>query len=299
MARVAVLPRPLARPRDIPIISYLGRKNRGWLVLGYAILVVSALWTLLPVYWMVLTSLKSDADMYSVHNALWPTSITLQHYHDTFFKSAFPTYLRNSFVVAVCTAALSTFIAAMAGYALTRLDFRGRKLVARLLIYSYLAPGTILFIPIFVMMVHLHLTNSLPGLILTYLTFSVPFSTWMLMGYLKTIPAELEEAALVDGATRWVALWRVILPLAAPAVVVVTVFSFTLSWNEFLYALVLVQNQNVMTAPVGLAFLQVSDVFLWGQMMAAATVMTIPPLLLYLFGQRWVIAGWTIGAVKS
>lgn len=291
----------LRRPSGaaIPGVDFLRRKNHGWLLLGYVILVVAAAWTLLPVYWMVITALKSDADMYSVQHALWPSQFTLVHFRDTFVRSAFPVFLRNSLIVACLTALFSTVVAAMAGYALTRLEFTGRRLFARLLIYCYLAPGTVLFIPIFVMMVHLHLTNSLPGLILTYLTFSVPFSTWMLMGYLRTIPSELEEAALVDGATRWITLWRIIMPLAAPAVVVVAVFSFTLSWNEFLYALVLVQNQSVMTAPVGLAFLQTGDVFFWGQIMAAASVMTIPPLLLYLFGQRWVIAGWTLGAVKS
>jgi multiple sugar transport system permease protein len=187
----------------------------------------------------------------------------------------------------------------MAGYAISRLHFRGRALMARTLIYSYLVPASILFIPLFVLMVRLGLTNSLVGLSLAYLTFTVPFCTWMLIGYFRTVPVELEEAALVDGATKWTVLWRIIVPLSAPAMVVVAVFSFTLSWNEFLYALVLVQNKEFMTAPVGLTSFQIADQTFWGAMMSASTIMSIPPLLLYLVGQRWVIAGWTLGSVKG
>ena len=143
------------------------------------------------------------------------------------------------------------------------------------------------------------LRDSLVGLTLAHLTFSVPFSTWVLMGYFKTIPVELEEAALVDGANRFTLLWRIVLPLAAPAVVVCAVFAFTASWRELLYALVLTQAKDKMTAPIGLTAYVVGDTFYWGQMMAAATLLSLPPLLLYLFGQRWVIQGWTAGAVKS
>jgi multiple sugar transport system permease protein len=134
---------------------------------------------------------------------------------------------------------------------------------------------------------------------MTYLTFTVPFATWMLIGYFKSLPIELEEAAMMDGASRLTTLWRIVMPLSAPAVVVVAVFSFTLSWNEFLLALVLLTSKDKLTAPIGLSSYIVADVFYWGQMMAAATLMSIPPLLLYLIGQRWVIAGWTAGAVKS
>jgi multiple sugar transport system permease protein len=205
----------------------------------------------------------------------------------------------NSLLVAAATTVIAIVLGTMAGYALTRLQFWGRQEMARVLIYAYLAPGTILFIPLYVMMNNLGLRDSLGGLVLAHLTFSVPFSTWMLMGYFKTLPIEMEEAALVDGASRWTALWWIVLPLAAPAVVVCAVFAFTLSWNEFLYALVLVQAKDKMTAPIGLTSYVVGDTFYWGQMMAAATLISVPPLALYLFGQRWVIQGWTAGAVKS
>jgi multiple sugar transport system permease protein len=290
---------PQARAAVNPIVRWLGKDNHGWLLIGYLILLVAVVWTVLPLYWVMISSLKPDADFYKLQDVLWPSSFTVQHYVDMLFHSGFPINLRNSLVVALATTAVSTVVGSMAGYALVRLRFGGRKVFGRLLIYSYLAPGSILFIPIFGMMVTLHLTNSLFGLGLTYLTFTVPFCTWMMMGYMQTVPVELEEAALVDGATRWTTLWRIVLPLTVPALVVVSVFSFTLSWNEFLYALVLVQNQSVMTAPVGLAFLQAGDVFFWGKIMAAAIIMSVPPMLLYLFGQKWLVSGWTLGSVKG
>jgi multiple sugar transport system permease protein len=280
------------------LLAVLTHKNRHWLALAYVIVVVASVWAIFPFYWMLLTSVRHESEMYSRDPALWPKSFTLQHYHSALFASGFPRFFANSFLVAAGTTAVSVVAGAMAAYALTRLRFAGRSLIARMLVVSYLAPGSVLFIPLFALFVSLRLTNTLHGLALAHLTFTVPFSTWMLMGYFRTIPVELEEAALVDGATRWGALWRVVVPLSAPALVVVAVFSFTLSWNEFLYALVLVQRKELMTAPVGLTFFQTADLFYWGAIMAASTLMALLPVLLYVIGQRWVISGWTAGAVK-
>jgi multiple sugar transport system permease protein len=287
--------RPAIRTR-----SWIARKNRGWYLLAYLGLAVLSLWTILPFYWQVATSLRSDVDLYSPTVSLIPRTVTLEHYQQVFGPSSqFLVQFENSVVVALATTFVAIILGALAGYALTRLSFFGRAGLARILVYAYLAPGTLLFIPLFVMMNNLNLRDTLVGLMLAHLTFAVPFSTWMLMGYFRGLPIELEEAAMVDGASRLQALWRIVMPLAAPAVVVVAVFAFTLSWNEFLYALVLVQATDKMTAPIGLTSYVVADVFYWGQMMAAATVMSVPPLLLYLFGQRWVVQGWTAGAVKS
>jgi multiple sugar transport system permease protein len=281
------------------VIARLTRKNRGWLLLGYVIIVVMALWAVTPFYWMLLTSFKSEGEILTPSANLLPKSFTVTHYTKTFFATGFPNFLKNSLIVGTATTLLSVVVGAMAGYAISRLRFRGRDVVARALVYSYLVPASILFIPLFALMVSLGLTNSLFGLALTYLTFTVPFCTWMLIGYFRTVPIELEEAALVDGATKWTVLWRIIVPLSAPAMVVVAVFSFTLAWNEFLYALVLVQSKDAMTAPVGLTSFQIADQTFWGAMMAASTIMSLPPLLLYLVSQRWVIAGWTMGSVKG
>ncbi len=296
---MASLSRTAAPSRTLPLVGYLGKRNRGWLLLGYLILLAAALWTIVPIYWMILTSVKTEAEINTVEVVFFPQHFSLEHYLAVFTASKFPLFFRNSFVIAAVTTAAATFVGSMGAYSLTRLRFVGRKTFARLLVYSYLAPGSILFIPIYAMFVRLGLTNNLGGVSLAYLTFTVPFCTWMLMGYFRSIPVELEEAALVDGATRWTALWRIIVPLAAPAFVVVAVFSFTLSWNEFTYALVLLQQEDLLTAPVGLTYFTIGDTTYWGSMMAASSLMMLLPVLLYLLGQRWVVSGWTLGAVKS
>jgi multiple sugar transport system permease protein len=284
--------------RSLPL-SFFGRKTNWWLIAGYLALIVFVFWTIIPIYWMVLTSFKSGVSLYNFDEALWPRTFVLDGYRDTLVKSPFPTFFMNSFIVAVSTTIVSAILGSLAAYAITRLHFLGRNVSARVLVAAYLAPSSMLFIPMYALMSWLKLTNTLWGLALAYLTFTIPFCTWMLIGYFKSIPVELEEAALVDGANRFTALWRIIVPLSAPAMVVVAIFAFTLSWNEFTYALVLVQRKDVVTAPIGLTFFQVGDMLNWVAIMAAATMMSIPPVLLYLVGQRWVVSGWTMGAVKG
>jgi ABC-type glycerol-3-phosphate transport system permease component len=289
-----------AAARSIPLVTWLSRKNRGWYLLGYVILAIMTLWTVFPFYWQLATSLRLDVDLYSSSMSLIPQSLTLVHYaHVLGGTSPFTTQFINSALLGLAVTLVSIFLGSLAAYALSRLRFFGRTTLARGLVYAYLAPGIMIFIPMFMLMNNLGLRDNLFGLGLAHLTFTVPFATWLLMGYFRTIPVELEEAALVDGASRLTALWRIILPLSGPAIVVVAVFAFTLSWNEFLYAFVLIQSPARMTAPVGLVSYVNGDITYWGQMMAAATLMSIPPLLLYFFGQRWVVSGWTAGAVKS
>ena len=300
MAVVTRAARPAPRARSMPLVGWLAHKNHGWYVLAYVLLAILSIWTIFPFYWQLATSLRRDVDLYSTSLALIPTSLTLDHYTRVFAPSSpFAGQFLNSAVLGVSVTIVAVAIGALAAYALSRLRFFGRGALARVLVYAYLAPGTMLFIPLFVMMNNLGLRDNLIGLALAHLTFSVPFAAWLLMGYFRSIPVELEEAAMVDGASRLTALLRIVLPLSGPALVVVAVFAFTLSWNEFLYAFVLIQSPTRMTAPVGLFSYLNGDTTYWGQMMAAATVMSVPPLLLYFFGQRWVISGWTAGAVKS
>jgi multiple sugar transport system permease protein len=286
--------------RSVPIVSWLSRKNRGWYLLGYIVLALMTVWTIFPFYWQLATSFRLDVDLYASSLSLIPQSLTLDHYTKVLGSSSpFTTQFINSTLLGVGVTLVSICLGALAAYALSRLRYLGRATMARGLVYAYLAPGIMLFIPMFMLMNNLGLRDNLLGLGLAHLTFTVPFATWLLMGYFRSIPVELEEAALVDGANRLTALWRIILPLSGPAIVVVAVFAFTLSWNEFLYAFVLIQTPSKMTAPVGLVNYVNGDTTYWGQMMAAATIMSLPPLLLYFFGQRWVVSGWTAGAVKS
>jgi multiple sugar transport system permease protein len=300
MAVLTRTARSTPQARSTSVVAWLTRKNRGWYALAYVLLAILSVWTIFPFYWQLATSLRRDVDLYSSSLALIPTSLTLDHYTRVFGPtSPFAGQFVNSAILGVAVTLVAVAIGALAAYALSRLRFFGRGALARVLVYAYLAPGTMLFIPLFVMMNNLGLRDSLVGLALAHLTFSVPFAAWLLMGYFRSIPVELEEAAMVDGASRLTALLRIVLPLSGPALVVVAVFAFTLSWNEFLYAFVLIQSPTRMTAPVGLFSYLNGDTTYWGQMMAAATVMSAPPLLLYFFGQRWVISGWTAGAVKS
>lgn len=255
-------------------------------------------WTLGPVYWIIVTSLKSSLQVYR-QPQLIPTSITFHNYYSILYQSNFLLYIRNSLEVAVVTTAASMLFGSIAAYAIARLQFRGRTLIARSVVISYLVPGSLLFISLFEVLNDLHLTNRLTGLMLVYLSFTLPFCTWLMIGYFRTIPLELEEAALVDGCTRLRALVSIILPLMLPALVVVTLFSFTQSWNEFLYALVFISSDSQKTFTVGLIGLIQGDTLPWSLMMAAATLGMIPPMIIYVISQRWVVSGLAAGSVKG
>jgi multiple sugar transport system permease protein len=266
---------------------------------GNGLLVVLLVWTLLPFYWMIATSLKADREIYGFEATLYPHRPTLAAYGRLFATTPFMKYVRNSTIIAVGNTLLSLAFGCLGAYALARLRFPGRSLIARGLVVTYLVPPALLFIPLFAVMSTLRLIDSHQGLILAYLSFSVPFSTWLLMGYFRSVPLELEEAALVDGCSRLGSLVRIILPMSLPALAVVTFFSFTQSWNEFLYANVFVNSVEVRTITTGLSLFVVEDVFFWGPMMGASFLSTLPPLAMYLIFQRWVVKGLTLGAVKG
>ncbi len=246
---------------------------------------------------MIFASIKTNKEIYDT-TTFWPQSIYLGHYK-TLFTGPFIGWVRNSAIVALSTTAFSIVIGTIAGYAIARMQFLGRKTVARSLILAYLVPSSLLFIPMFTIVSSLDLANKLSSLLLVYLSFTVPFCTWLLVGYFKSMPAELEDAALIDGCTRLGALLRVTLPISLPAVAVVALFSFTLSWNEFLYAFVFINKVSSRTAIVGIQTMLGQDVFFWGQMMAGAVITSIPPVLIYVLSQRWVVQGLSVGAVKG
>jgi multiple sugar transport system permease protein len=211
----------------------------------------------------------------------------------------FMVWLRNTAFISMITPLISTMIAALGAYALTRLRWRGSNLFSRAILVAYLMPGIMMLIPIVQLFTKLGLNNRLLALIISYPTSGLPFATWLMMGYYSSIPEELEAAALIDGCNRFQAFFRVVLPLTKPALVAVAMFGVTQAWSEFLFAYVMIHSENKMTVPVGLAQMIIGDVLPWGELCAAAILISIPVLAFYIIGQRFMVAGLTAGAVKG
>ncbi len=284
-----------------------GRRSigRGWVIATYVGLIFFLLWTLIPFVWMFLASLKTNKEIYQEFTLL-PEKLYFGHYLSLFSASGgskasgnFSRWLLNSALVSTVVTLLSIVLGALAAYSITRLRYTGRASLARGLIFTYLLPNALLFIPLFGIVARLNLVDSLQSLMLVYPTFTLPFCTWMMSSYFRSIPIELEDAALIDGCDRLGVLFKVVLPLAAPAVAVVALFAFTQSWNEFLYALVFTNSLASRTVTVGLTQMLGEDVFFWGQMMAGALITAVPPVILYMFAQRLVISGLAAGGVKG
>jgi multiple sugar transport system permease protein len=261
-------------------------------------LTLALVWTLFPYVWILTTSLKPNRDIF-VESAIIPTRFTLEHYQYIFENDDFRTYFRNSALVAIATTAIAMMVAVLSAYALTRLRFLGRELLARATIVTYLIPASLLFIPLFQVAFQLHLTDKVWGLVVIYLIFSVPFSTWMTISYFNTVPGELQDAALVDGASRLRALFSIFIPLSLPALAVVALFTFTVAWNEFLFALLLIGRDSQKTIPVGLTEFVRGDTYQWGRLMAGSLIASLPPVLIYFASQRWVVSGLAGGAIKG
>ena len=262
----------------------------------YGLLGLLAVVILFPIYYMVLISLKLPKDIYRTPS-LWPVGATLKNYVDLLTTQHFLVNIRNSLVVAGAATVVSVFVSCLAAYSLVRLKYRYRGWIGRLILLSYLTPASLLFIPLSVIVARLQLGNTLHGLILIYLTFAAPLSTWLLMGFFRSIPADLEEQAMVDGARRLQALFRIVLPLSAPGLVAVSVFTFTGAWNELLLALIFTTSPDIRTVPVALQYLITGDVFRWGLIMAGAVTAAVPVMVLYYLAQRFMVQGLAAGSV--
>jgi multiple sugar transport system permease protein len=270
-------------------------------LLVYLPLSLLALFLLAPFYWMVITALKPDSELYSATaNPLFVQRPTLVHFDELFSKTAFFTWTRNSFVISTVSTAIALLFGVPAGYAMARLRFRGRDALGLAIFATYLIPGTLLFIPMHQIVNRLGLLDSPFALIVVYPTFLTPFCTWLLAGYFKTIPGELEESARVDGCSRFGAMLRIAMPLATPGILSAAIFAFTASWNEFLYALTLVTSGDLRTLPLGIvAALLNSDAFPWGKLMAGALLGSIPVAVVYSFFVEHYASGLTSGAIKG
>ena len=284
----------------------VGVRSRGAKVrsalFGYANVVPFVLFALFPFYYMIITSLKKDAELYDLKSIplLIQTGVITDHYRYLFFKTEFLTWMKNSLIISVVATSVSLVIAILAGYSLARLRFRGVNSFGTAVFITYLVPPTLLFLPLSQVVVWLGISDTIWALIVTYPTFLVPFSTWLLMGYFRTIPREVEECALVDGASRMQTLLRVVLPMAIPGIVCATLFGFTLTWNEFTYALTFVSQTANKTAVVGVtADLIRGDIYYWGSLMAGAVVASLPIVVIYVWFLDYYVSGLTAGAVKG
>src|SRR5580692_2048060 len=259
---------------------------------------------LFPFYWMIITTIRPDSELYRPWSApnyapFWTTHPTLEHVHDLLSETLFTTWMLNTMIISLAATAISLFCGLLAGYALSRLKFPFAGSIGTGIFITYLVPQTLLFIPLSDIIRNFKLGDSPWALILTYPTFLIPFCTWLLMGYFKSIPLELEECALIDGASRLQILIKIILPLAVPGLISAGIFAFTLSWNEFVYALTFVSSSEVKTVPVGvITELVEGDVYHWGSLMAGALFGSLPVVILYSFFVEYYVSSLT-GAVKE
>jgi multiple sugar transport system permease protein len=281
-------------------MSYLESLPRR-LVTLYLPLIIILVVLLFPFYWMALTSIKPDEQLIDMekYNPFWVIHPTFKHISKLLFETSYPKWLWNTMYVAAAATTLSIFASVLAAYAIVRLRFRGAEAVGALIFMAYLVPPSILFIPLASVIQAYGLFDSPLSLILVYPTLLIPFSTWLLMGYFKTIPFELEECALIDGASRWQILVKIIVPLAIPGLISAFIFSFTLCWNEFIYALTFLQSTPNKTVPVAIVNEFVDgDIYKWGSLMAGALVGSLPLVILYAFFVEHYVSAMT-GAVKE
>ena len=280
-------------------MDFLQSTPRRWVTI-YIPLLIFLFVLLFPFYWMVITAFKPDNELLSqTGNPFWVVAPTLAHFKKLLFQTQYPAWLLNTVIVSVVSTFASLAASVFAAYAIERLRFQGSKQVGLGIFLAYLIPPSILFIPLAAIVFKLGLFDTRWALILTYPTFLIPFCTWLLMGYFRSIPYELEECALIDGATRWEILVKIILPLAVPGLISAGIFAFTLSWNEFIYALTFISSSEVKTVPVGIVTeLIEGDVYHWGALMAGALLGSLPVALVYSFFVEYYVSGMT-GAVKE
>lgn len=275
------------------------RKARRSTMIAYLFLALVCLYNIMPFVWMVFTSFKTEKEAYAIPPTFWPRKLTTEAYAQVLLWTNFPRYFLNSTIISLGTALLSTFIGSLAGYGFSRFMFRGRATLIGIILASQMLPGVLLVGPYFKMLAKLGLYNTYPGLILAFTSITLPFSTWMLKGFIDTVPEELDQAALIDGCTRFGAYLRVILPVIAPGMVATMIFAFLLAWGDLLWVLVLTSGDRMATVTLGLSRLVTQFRIIWPQLMAGSVVGALPPVILYLILQNYLVEGLTAGALKE
>ena len=264
----------------------------------YGILIIALLWTIFPIYWMIKSSLTLNEEMYVARPPLFSNVITFDHYIDLIYNTSFMHNVWNSFVIAAITAIICLAIGILGSYAMTRLKYPGRSFFRNSIIISYLMPTAVLFVPMYVFVSSLGFYDNKYALLIIYPTFVVPYCCYMLISYFKAIPYALEEAALIDGCHRLQTLWYIIMPIALPGIAVVATFAFTMAWNEYLYAMIMTTSNVQKTATVAISGFKYADSAIWGRIMSASVVCSLPVTLLYIVAQSMLISGKYEGSVK-
>lgn len=272
--------------------------SRLTLVAWYAIIVLVGLFVLFPFYWMVASSLKTASDIFAIPPTWYPTHPTLVSYRDLANDPLFPHYFLNSVIVACSATLLALIVGSLTAFALARFRFRGSGVLSTSLLLTQLLPQVGLLVPLFLIWTKLHLYNTLIALILTYLVFALPVATWLLTSFFDSIPVEIEQQALIDGCSRLQSFYYVLLPLSLAGLAGTAIYVFLAAWSEFVFALTFISSDELRTLPVGLSLFIGQHSAAWGDLMAGATVATIPVLVLFLAIQRFFVAGLTAGAVK-
>lgn len=268
----------------------------GAVLMGALVLLV---FTAFPFAWMASTALKPSQDIFVTPPTLWPREFTLANLERLFVETRFVTYFRNSLVVSLSTVALTLAVSTPAAYSLTRFRFAGREKIAALILFTYMFAPIMIIVPFYVMVRFLGLTNTHVGLVMAYSAFCLPFNLWLLRTFFQSIPVDIEDAAKIDGANRLQAVWHVLMPLALPGMVATGIFTFILAWNDYIFARVLLSADELKTLPVGIADLYNASVVDWGMIMAAGLLVIAPIAGVFVFIQKYLVAGWGSGGIKG
>ena len=261
-------------------------------------LIILSVVALFPLVWVILSSVKGSGELTSNPTSFLPKEFTFINYKNVIDNLGFTLNIGNSLIIALITTVIAITVSSMAAYGIVRFFPRFGNIMSRVLVTTYMFPPILLAIPYSLVMAKLGLTNTRVGLIIVYLSFSVPYAVWMLVGFFKTVPIGIEEAARVDGANKLVTFVRIVLPLVAPGIVATAIYTFINAWNEFLYSLILINSTDLMTVSVALKSLQGAEILDWGSMMAASTIVVIPSVIFFTFIQRYIAGGMTEGSVK-
>jgi multiple sugar transport system permease protein len=300
MTAVTATSVPRVRASSAP--RSLQRSRRWALVLSYVFLVIFAAFFLIPPYYMVVTSLKSNAEVAHLASNPWLLSqgLTFENFHTLLAQTDFLLYFKNTVIVTVCVVVITMVVSVLAAFSLGRMKFWGSGILATGIFLTYLVPDSLLFIPLFQIVRGLGLLNSYWAMVLVYPTLTVPFCTWIMIGYFSSIPKELDEAAMIDGANHMQMLTRIFIPVALPGIIAATIFAFTVSWAAFVYPMAFLYSSDQLVLTVGtVTSLIRADVYQWGMLMAGALLAAAPPLIIYAFLMDYYIAGLTAGATKG